>query len=254
MSDLRAIYTLWLRDVIRFLRHKPRVIGSFAMPLIFLFFLGNGISATFGARMGELAGKIGYMEFIYSGILAMNVLFTSIYASMNIVWDREFGFLKEVLVAPVTRRAVVVGRMIGGSTVSVIQGSALLLIAPLVGVDMSFTKAISVFLELWLLAFALTSLGISIAARVQSLEYFQFILNFFTMPMFFLSGALYDLGRFPDWMRLVAGINPFSYGVDMLRGTLSGISVHPMALNIGLLGLFTVITFSLAVYLFERHN
>lgn len=215
MKNLKAVYTIWLRDVIRFFRERARIAGMFGQPLLYLLIVGNGLAATFiipGAPEG-----FNYVHFMFPGIIGMSVLFTSIYSAISIVWDREFGFLKEVLVAPVPRWTVAVGKALGGSTVAMMQCAVLLLLAPLLGIPLAPLTVLKLLGVLFLMAFSLTSLGITIASRMESMEGFQMVMNFLIMPLFFLSGAMFPLRGVPPWMEVLMRVDPVTYGVDALR-------------------------------------
>lgn len=221
MPALRAIYTIWLRDLIRFAREKSRIISMLGQPLLYLLIVGNGMSATFQLSAARVEG-FNYLLFMYPGIIGMSVLFTSIFSAISIVWDREFGFLKEVLVAPVPRWSVAVGKALGGSTIAMLQGSILLLLAPFLGLKMSFAQLLALLAVLFLIAFSLTSLGITIASRMETMEGFQMMMNFLVMPLFFLSGAMFPLKGLPAWMDKVMHLDPLTYGVDALRHIMYG--------------------------------
>lgn len=244
MRELRAIYTLWLRDLIRFFRDRPRRISSLLPPILFLFVLGTGVASTFK--------RFSYLPFVFPGILGMSVLFTSIFSGASVVWDREFGFLKEVLVAPVPRWAVAVGRALGGSTGAVIQAAAFLVVAPIVGVKITFVSVILAVLFLFLLSFSLTAFGIALAARMPTTEGFMMVTRFFTTPVFLLSGALFDVSSFPTWLSVLVAINPFAYGVDALRHIIGGTYAQPLILDIAVVVAFAVVTVALAAWMFER--
>ncbi|MHB8842137.1 MAG: ABC transporter permease, partial [Candidatus Aquicultor sp.] len=245
---LMGIYTLWLRDVTRFLRDKPRIVSSAAQPLLWLFVLGLGLSTAL-----VRGGSPQYLRFIYPGIISMSVLFTSIFSAVSIIWDREFGFLKEVLVAPVPRWSVVVGRALGGSTVAVMQGTIILLVAPLIGVKFSILQLLLAFIIMFMIAFSMTSFGILIAARMHTHEGFQVVVNFLLLPMFFLSGAMFPTGKsLPIWMHALVRIDPLSYGVDALRQTLVGQKVFPLWLDLGIVFCFGAVALAFGVRYFER--
>ena len=213
--SIRTVYTIWLRDVIRFFRERARIAAMLGQPLLYLLVVGNGLAATLimpGAPEG-----FNYVHFMFPGIIGMSVLFTSIYSAISIVWDREFGFLKEVLVAPVPRWSVAVGKAMGGTTASLVQCAVLLLLAPLIGIPLTFSTVLKLAGVLFLLAFALTSLGIAIASRIDTMEGFQIVINFLIMPLFFLSGAMFPLHGVPGWMEVLMRLNPLTYGVDALR-------------------------------------
>lgn len=215
MGNLKAIYTIWLRDLIRFIRERNRIVGMLGQPLLYLAIVGNGFAASF--RLPYTPPGFSYLKFMYPGIIGMSVLFTAVFSAMSIVWDREFGFLKEVLVAPVPRWTVAIGKTLGGSTVAMIQGAILLILAPVIGVHLSLLEALEILGILFIIAFALTSFGITVASRMQSMEGFQMIMNFLIMPLFFLSGALFPLRGVAGWMNTLMRIDPLTYGVDGLR-------------------------------------
>ncbi|OFW34704.1 MAG: ABC transporter [Candidatus Aquicultor primus] len=250
-AAMMGIYTLWLRDITRFVRDKPRIISSSVQPLLWLFVLGLGLSTAF-VRGG---GDNDYMRFIYPGIISMSVLFTSIFSAVSIIWDREFGFLKEVLVAPIPRWSVAVGRALGGSTVAVLQGTIILVVAPLVGVSFTFSQLALAFLIMFMIAFSMTSFGILIAARMHTHEGFQVVVNFILLPMFFLSGAMFPVSEgLPAWMQALVRINPLSYGVDALRQTLVGIKINSIWLDLSVVAGFGAFALIMAVWYFEKHE
>ncbi|TAK35002.1 MAG: ABC transporter [Chloroflexota bacterium] len=215
-ADLRGVYIIWYRDVLRFWRDRPRIIASLAQPALYLFIFGSGLSSSFGG--GGAGGFSGsYVQFIFPGVVGMALLFTSIFSALSIAWDREFGFLKEVLVAPLSRSAVAIGKALGGSTQAVLQGGIVLVMAPLVDVTLTPLVVIQVIPLMFLLAFSLTSLGIALASRLKSMEGFQVVMQFLMMPMFFLSGALFPLVGIPDWLKVLAHLDPVTYGIDPIR-------------------------------------
>ncbi len=212
---LKAVYTIWLRDVIRFYREKTRIVGMLGQPLLYLLIIGTGLSYSF--RMPWAQGELSYLEFMYPGIIGMSVLFTSVFSAVSIVWDREFGFLREVLVAPVPRWSVAIGKALGGSTIAMLQASILILVAPFIGVKLGPAMVLKLLGMLFLIAFSLTSLGITVASRMETMEGFQMIMNFLVMPLFFLSGAMFPLRSVPPWMETLMRADPLTYGVDALR-------------------------------------
>ncbi|MFQ6057872.1 MAG: ABC transporter permease [Anaerolineae bacterium] len=227
MHTLRSIHIIWYREILRYWRDKSRIVSSFAFPFIFLFVFGSGLSPAMGGLTAGLAranlpggasgGEIDFVKFIFPGIIGMNVLMTSIMSGVSVVWDREFGFLKEVLVAPISRAAVVLGKTLGGSTVAVIQGLLMLVFAPFIGVTITVGMVAQLVPLMFLAAFAMTSLGVLIAARMRSMEGFQMIIQFVTFPMIFMSGALFPMRDLPAWMNLLVKINPVTYAIDPLR-------------------------------------
>ena len=250
--DLMGIYTLWQRDVIRLWRDRIRLIGSFIQPLLFLFILGSGLSPRMGA-MGVMrtGGTLGYQGFLFPGIVAMSVLFTASFAGVAIVWDREVGFLKEVLVAPLSRTAVVLGKIFGGATNSVVQGSLILLLFPLFHLHISPGRLILAFLVMILIGLTQTSVGVLLGVRMTSSQGFMVLMNFVILPLFFLSGALYPLDRLPGWLSVASRIDPLSYGVDLLRWDLVGVHYHSLLTDLtslfvfmGTMGILSVILFN----------
>lgn len=246
MGDFWAIYILWLRDLKRYYYDKLRIVASLGQPLLFLFVLGTALSPSFEGPAG-----VNFSEFIFPGILAMTVLFTSIFSAISIVWDREFGFLKEVLVAPISRWAIVVGKALGGSTVAVLQGCLMLLLAPLVGLHLTPLMVLQSIGVMFLIAFAITGLGIVIAARMKEMEGFQMVVNFVIMPIFFLSGALFPLDRLPGWLTFLTQIDPLTYGVDLLRRIMLGVHVFPAWISLAVVLSFTLVMFAVAVVEFN---
>jgi ABC-2 type transport system permease protein len=259
--NLKAIYTIWLRDVLRFSRDRSRILASLGQPLLFLFVFGGGLSPAMAPLGG---GHIDFIQFMFPGILAMAVLFTSIFSAVSIVWDREFGFLKEVMVAPVSRVAVALGKVAGGSTVALFQGVLVMIFAPLLGIKLGVDQLAMLIGLMLLLAVVMTSLGILIAARQKTMEGFHTIMNFVMLPMFFLSGAFFPLTGVPLWMDLLAKVNPVTYGVDPLRqvalqGSLpeefmSLVRLNPLAMDVVVMLGFGLIFLAPAVVLFSRRD
>jgi ABC-2 type transport system permease protein len=221
---LRAVYVIWLRDVIRYWRDRVRLLASLAQPLLFLLIFGVGLSSSLsGAGSGVLGGGsstrtgVDYVVFMFPGVLGMAVLFTSIFSAMSIVWDREFGFLREILVAPISRSAVAVGKTLGGTTQAMVQGMIMLVFAPVVGLRLSLGSILALIPLFFVLAFALTSFGVALAARMRSMQGFQVVMNLLLMPMFFLSGALFPLDALPGWMTVLTRFDPVAYGIAPVR-------------------------------------
>lgn len=256
---LRGFYTIWYRDVLRFSRDKARIVGSLAQPLLFLVIFGSGLSP---AMSGLAGGHLDFQRFLFPGIIAMAVLFTAVFSAVSIVWDREFGFLKEVLVAPVSRVVVALGKVAGGSSVAMFQGVIILLLAPLFGVSLSVNQVVMLLLLMFLTAATMTSLGLFFASRMRSMEGFHMIMNFVLMPVFFLSGAFFPLRDVPLWIEWLARVDPMTYGVDPIRQvTLQGtvpdfvlgmIRLHPIGVDVAVLLLFWLAFMIPAVWAFAR--
>lgn len=212
---MSVIYILWLRQLKRYFRSRSRVIGSLGQPLLFLFGLGFGFGPIY-----QRAGGGNYLQFLTPGILAMTIMTTAIFSGVEIIWDRQFGFLKETLVAPVSRLQIMLGRTLGGATVAVIQGLFVLLISLFFGFRPKISSLPLAFLFMFLIALFFTALGTAIASVLDDFHGFQLIMQFLIMPLFFLSGALFPLQGLPKVFTLVASINPLSFGVDGIRSSL----------------------------------
>lgn len=234
---LRAIYIIWYRDVLRFWRDRTRLLVTFAQPLLYLIIFGTGLSSALSGAASSFGGAgapagFSYTQFIFPGIIGMSVLFGSMFAAVSIVWDREFGFLKELLVAPIDRSAVAIGKALGGATQAMAQGLILLVLAPIVGVKLTIVSVLTIIPLVFVLAFALSAMGVAIASRMRSMQGFQMVMNFLMMPMFFLSGALFPLSGLPSWMTFLTRIDPAAYGIDPLRRViLDGAGMTPAALD-----------------------
>src|SRR5437868_6359341 len=272
MASLRAIYIIWYRDILRYWRDRWRLVASLAQPLLFLVVFGSGLSSALG-RGGLFGSRSGltYVQFMYPGIIGMSILFTAIFGAMSIVWDREFGFLKEVLVAPIDRWAVAIGKALGGTTQAMIQGLILLVLAPFVGVKLSVLTVLAIVPLAAVLAFGLSSFGVMLASMMKSLQGFQVVMNFLMMPMFFLSGALFPLQGLPNWMTWLTRIDPASYGIDPLRrvvlsdsglpkSVIDGLAltigghVLPIPLEVGIMLAFGIVLLGVAVVMFQRRD
>lgn len=256
MHNFLAIYSIWLRDVIRVGRDRSRIVGAMAQPILYLFVFGTGMSRAFTTTSAKSLpfGGQNYVVFLYPGILGMAILFTSIFSAISIVWDREFGFLKEVMVAPISRATVAVGKGLGGSTIALGQGIVILLFAPLAGVHLSWQTVLLLIPTMALVAFSLTSLGIVVASRMRTMEGFQMIMNFLMMPLFFLSGAMFPLQRLPGWLTVLTRLNPLSYGVDALRTIVLGpqAQIYPLTVDIGVVAIFGAVCMTTAAWLFNK--
>ncbi|HEY55442.1 MAG TPA: ABC transporter permease [Dehalococcoidia bacterium] len=218
MNHLRGIYTIWYRDLLRVWRDKLRMASFLAFPLLFLVVFGSGLSST----MGMLAPGVDFSKFMFPGIIGMTVLMTSFMSGVSIVWDREFGFLKEVLVAPVSRVAVAAGKTLGGATIALIQGCLILLFAPLFGLTLSPGVLPQLLPTMFLVACALSAMGIFLASLIKSLEAHQAVVQLLMFPMIFLSGVFFPVDNVPAWMNVLVKINPATYSVDPIRQLMLG--------------------------------
>jgi len=250
VSEARGIYTLWLREVKRYTREKTRLISSFIQPLLWLIIFGSGMRF---ASTG-LAG-ISYQTFIFPGIVGQTLLFTSMFMGISVIWDREFGFLKEILVAPISRVSVFVGKMLGGSTDAVIQGSFVFVFSFLVAIHVDIKTFLLSLPIMLLITFGMVSIGLTIASLMESLESFGVIQTFVNLPLFFLSGALFPLSFFPQWLAWVSVVDPLTYGVDALRITiLRGlwIPIHPLYFDLLALAAFDLGMIAVGTVIFGR--
>ncbi len=229
-ADLRAVSIVWRRELIRFRTDRLRAVTSLVQPVLFLFILGTGLSRLAGRG---LPAGVDFQTFIYPGVLAMSVLFTSIFSAASIVWDREFGFLREMLVAPVRRWAIVIGKCLGGATVATFQGLIFLALAGVAHVPYDPVLLLTLVGELLLLSFTLTAFGVMMAARIKQIQAFMALTQMFVLPLFFLSGALYPLNGLPSWLTVLTRIDPLTYIVDPMRhAVFDHLAVSPLALNV----------------------
>jgi ABC-2 type transport system permease protein len=245
---MRAVYILWLRQVKKYFRSKSRMIGSLGQPLLFLVAMGFGFGPIF-----QMAGGGNYMNFLVPGIVAMSILFTSTFMGIEIIWDRQFGFLKETLVAPVPRIHIMIGRTLGGATVAVFQGCIVMILSLFVGFKpVSLGGVILAIIFMIMVATIFTAIGTALGCIMNDIHGFQLIVNFLIMPLFFLSGALFPLDGLPKLIQIFTYFNPLSYGVDGIRLSLTGVSHFGFLLDFGVL--FVLMTFFLVLggYLFSR--
>jgi ABC-2 type transport system permease protein len=251
-----AVMTLWWREITRFRRQRSRVFGALGQPLVFWLLLGSGLSASF--RPPGVPAEMDYLEYFYPGIMALVILFTAIFATISVVEDRREGFLQGVLVAPTTRASIVLGQALGGTTLALIQGGLLLLLAPLTGVVLSVSAVMAVIVVLFCLAFSLTNLGLIIAWRMQSTQGFHAIMNVILIPIWLLSGAFFPLTGVPVWLAWIMRLNPLTYGMAALRRCLY-LTYSSAAGTLPALGpalavtvLFGAVTFAVAIYTAKR--
>ncbi len=243
------IYTIWLRNMKRYIRSKSRIIGSISMPLFFLLFLGFGLNSV--VQIPGLGGN--YVVFLIPGMVAMSVLFTSVFSGIQIIWDKQFGFLKETLVAPVSRLEIMLGQTAGGATTAVFQGFIILVLSVFIGLRISNIAGFLLALVFMvLIGVAFTAFGIAIASRMDDMTGFQLIMNFVVFPIFGLSGALFPISSLPSWLVPITMIDPLTYGVEGIRYGLTGISqVNPLVC-FGVLGCFTAAMVIMGAYLFRK--
>ena len=241
---MSAIYGLWLREVKRYLRSRPQIIASLAQPLLYLLVLGFGLGPVF-----QQSGQGSYVQFIAPGVIAMGILFTSIFSGIGLLWDRQFGFLKETLVAPVPRLYIMIGRTLGGATIAMIQGILVLVVCMIAGFRPQGLAAVPLalmFMALTAIVFA--GLGTVIGSSLRDMQGFQLIMNFLVMPIFFLSGALFPLDNLPAVLNAATRLDPLSYGVDGLRGAL----IDRATIGLGLDALVLVVVASVFLVLGAR--
>ncbi len=215
MIELRPIYVICLREFKKFFRERSRLLGTLARPVLWLFVVGNGMSSLIRPHVG-----FSYIQFIFPGMIGMTILFSSIFSSISIVWDREFGFMKEMLVAPISRTSIVVGKALSGTLISVAQAVIIMLLIPFLGIHVTLLQFIAVVAVSVLVSFCITTLGILIAARLTSFDGFNIIMNFLVMPMLFLSGAMYPVTAMPHALRELSQLNPLTYGIDAIKHVL----------------------------------
>ena len=251
---LLPAFTLWWREIVRFYRQKSRVVGVLASPLVFWIVLGSGFGNSF--RFGAVRAQDHYMNYFYPGTLILIVLFTSIFAMMSLIEDRQEGFLLSVMVAPVPRSAIVLGKVLGGTTLAAIQGMIFLVFAPFAGVHLNLLQVLSVAVVVFLVSFALTALGFAIAWPMDSTSAFHGIINLFLIPLWLLSGALFPLSGASGWIRVLMYLNPLTYGVEALRDLLyPGMDTKfPLPSSIATLILFSLVMFSLAFLMANRRT
>ncbi|OGP30758.1 MAG: hypothetical protein A2073_00350 [Deltaproteobacteria bacterium GWC2_42_11] len=253
MLSYKAIYVIIIREFKRFFRQRGRLLVTISRPLLWIFIVGAGFTS-----MVNMPSDISYKQFILPGIIGMTILFSSIFSTISVVWDREFGFLREMLVAPISRLTIVLGKLLSGTALSVFQGMILLFVSPLLGFSLSINQFAAMLLLIMLLSLAITAMGLVIASYLTSLEGFNVIMNFIVLPMFFLSGALYPVNKLPLMLQYLTFINPLSYGIDAFKHVLL-VSMppplgaeFPLIFDIGAILAFSLIMTLLAGLSFER--
>ena len=251
MSELRGLYTLWLREIKRFIRDRTRLVSSFVQPLLWLVIFGAG----FGTRF--VIPGLNYQQYIFPGIIGQTLLFTSMFMGISVIWDKEFGFMKEILVSPVSRFTIFLGKMFGDSTDALIQGIIVFAFGALLGISFDPIAFLICLPIMLLITFGLVSVGLTIASFMGSLESFGAIQTFINLPLFFLSGALFPLSGpgIPEWLHVVSSFNPLTYGVDALRTVILGSawpSLQPLYINLGVVCIFDVVMIGVGTWAFSR--
>lgn len=257
--DTRALATVWRREILHTWRDKARLIGFIVQPILFLLIIGNGLAPA----LGSMAGGIDFKKFMFPGIVGMTVLFSSMFYGVTVVWDREFGFLKEILAAPVRRYVVALGKILAGATISVAQALIVMMLAPLLAdVPLSLPMVLQLIPFLFLLAVMVTSLGVALGGLIKSIQAFQVIMTVLIMPLYFLSGALFPLKNLPTWMDVLSKIDPLTYGVDPIRQIgltttlrsqgIEAFAVHSIGFDLWMLLIFTAILITAAIVVFNR--
>jgi ABC-2 type transport system permease protein len=224
MTEIRGLYTLWLREVKRYLRDRLRIVSGAVSPVLWLFIFGTGI------RFAGAIGNFNYQQYIFPGIVGQTLLFTSMFIGISVIWDREFGFMKEILVAPVSKVSIFFGKMLGDSTDALIQGVIVLLLGTVLGILENLVMFLQLLPIMVLMTFGFVSLGLTIASFIQNLESYGVVVSFVNLPLFFLSGALFPVrGEFvPEWLQTVSTFNPLTYGIDALRQIALGQTWQPL--------------------------
>ena len=262
-SDLRAIKVVWHREILRFILDRPRMIAGVVQPVLYLFVMGTGLSA-----MVPVTSGVPFRTFLFPGVLCMAILFTCFFSAGSLVWDRELGFMREMMVAPVRRSSILLGKCLGGTTVGTFQGLMMLVIGAVGGVPMSLELVVVIFLELLLVCFAITAFGLALATRVRSIQAFMALMQMVLLPLFFASGALYPLEGLPAWLTVITRFDPLSYVVAPLRyavldasGTAAlapmvtwGSFVVPIWLDLVIVAACALVALSVAVPRFSRDD
>jgi len=253
MAAGQVIYTLWLREMKWLIRAKSRLVASIVQPFLWLAIIGIGMSSTFGTIPGT---NITVLKFMAPGIIGMTLIFSSTMAGVSVLWDKQFGFMKEILVAPVPRIHIMLGKAIGGMTTSILQGMLLLLAATALGVGPSgIVELLQILVFMVLISLTFVSIGLAFASRMEDPVAFPIVMNFLIMPLYFLSGALYMANMVPSWLSFLSRLDPLTYGVDGMRTAILGtpqLSQYPMWLDFAVVGVFTVAMILLGSYLFKK--
>lgn len=245
---MNTIYILWLRELRRYVRSRAQMVASLGQPLLYLLALGFGLGPVF-----ERAGQGSYIQFVAPGVIAMTILFSSVFSGMALLWDRQFGFLKETLVAPVPRLQIMAGRIAGGATVAMIQGLLVVIVCLIAGFRVKNLATLPIaLLFMALIAFTFAALGMGIGSVLENMQGLQLIMNFLVLPIFFLSGALFPLTNLPKVLSAITRVDPLSYGVDGLRTALIGVSHFGAAQDAAVLASIAVVLLVIGSKLFSR--
>ena len=250
MSEFEGIYTIWLREAKRYVRYKSRIVTAISTPLLWLLVFGLGLGSAI--RFGGSPG--GYQSFIYPGIIAQTILFTCIMSGIGIIIDKQYGFLKEIMVAPLSRASISLGKALGISTGAILQAIILLLLSFVVNVNMTIFIFIAAILISTFIAIGFSSLGLFIASFMDSMEGFNLVMSFVVLPIFLLSGALFPVSGLPNWLSFIIYLDPLTYGVDALRGVILGNSVLPVEISIIVTLLFAVVMVFLSALVFTKRE
>lgn len=246
---MKAVYIFWLRQVKRYARSTPRIIGSLGQPILFLVALGFGLSPA----LSNLPGGVDYIQYLVPGVVGLTILFSAMFSGMELIQDRQYGFLKETLVAPVSRFAILLGKALGGATVATVQGLLVLTISFLFGFELASLLWLPAgLLVMFFIALTFCALGLSIATQLEDTQSFPLIINFVMFPLFFLSGALFPLEGIPSALEVVTALNPLTYGVDALRAALIGSSTYPLWVGLSVMVGVSFVVFAIGSYLFAK--
>jgi ABC-2 type transport system permease protein len=246
---IEVIYILWLRQLKHYWRSKSRLLGSLGQPLLFLVTFGFG----FGPMYTKASGGGNYLDFLAPGTVAMSILFTAIFSGLEVIWDRQFGFLKETMVAPISRTDIMIGKTLGGASIAMIQGLIVLSLTYALGFRIpSFSGLVLGLIFMFLIAIFFTGIGLAIASKMTDMHGFQLIMNFLIMPIFFLSGALFPLDNLPSAIYFISRIDPLTYGVDGLRGAIAGMSVFGIHSDLAIIGSLSILVCMIGAVLFSK--
>ena len=244
---MKAIYIMWLRQLKRYWRSRGRMIGSLGQPILFLVALGFGLGAIYAK-----AGAGNFIQFLAPGVISMTILFSAMFSGIEVIWDRQFGFLKETLVAPVPRFHIMMGKTLGGATISIFQGLIVFIITLIAGFRPNLSYLPLAFLFMFLIAVLFTSLGVAIASQLDDMQAFPIIMNFLIMPIFFLSGAIFPLEGIPKALESVIKFNPLTYGVDGIRGALTNSYYFSFFIDFIVITILALIMLAIGTYMFYR--